>query len=288
MNDILTKNHGVKYTLKLPNYDDTNKSKGIPMSTIVKNMSEKLKKLIADRNSFEDENNDTDDHDDRDRERDHGPSISQQNSKLNIGSASPPSHPVPIKKKSSHSILATLKLGARSPSYDPSDSGNDSDNDNHNNRNSNNNNHSINIIQRTNSNQMSIQTALKVDIHSIQIGKIVISAFNNLFDKYISSASQFSINVKSETRNTLTSMFDETFFALWSANRDLDSKVKITSQDGKKERRESIILQHKKAPSKNEISLWHRLKHESSSLGSISEVKQQMKFRNIKKEKKIL
>ena len=101
--------------------------------------------------------------------------------------------------------------------------------------------------------------ATVIGIFSLKIGRAILYAFQHLFDKYIASSSQLTINIKSATRNELTAMFDQTFFSLWLEKQLQNLKFR----DSKSNSITSLATDVSQLPSMNEIGVWNRLKYGS-------------------------
>ena len=193
--DIEENNKYLRYSLKLPSKDDNSgKSDGIPISSIVQTMTKDLNQSNLDRNSSLPDNI-NDNH------------IQKSKSVLSVGVTR---------------IVSSYSGSLESQNSISQSSAN------------------INIIEP-------IEMLSTVDIFSLRFGDTIIDAFNCLYKKYIASISDYTINIKSNTRSDITSMFDPKFFSLWSSKQDLENDNNQT------------ILTHQKSPSKTEISLWNRL-----------------------------
>ena len=73
------------------------------------------------------------------------------------------------------------------------------------------------------SNPIPIITRKSIDIISIKQGNDMIDCFGELYRKYISNSSEFTINIQSKTRKILQSMFDKTYYQSYLRSSNTNS-----------------------------------------------------------------
>ena len=117
---------------------------------------------------------------------------------------------------------------------------------------------------------MDLIATKKADIYSFRIGKAIINAFHDLYNKYIAERSQFEINISNDTKIALNSLFDATFFTLWCNNQS-NKDFNILDEDPVAQVRQS-----------SQLRLWHRIRKQSSEVKKMkrSSIRMHMKNKN--------
>lgn len=297
MDTIASKHRGTSYSLLLPFYNENNSNhangNGIPMSSIVKYMNQQLSKISNQRHSvsmtqpaivnqnlqinittIDNNNKNTNTNTNTDKEQktqvDTGSDVNINNNN-NTNNRS-----TKQKQKSLRTVASSLKLAisikgntisvddhqhvhkssSRSSSLRGwmfSNSGSNSNINNGGMEIST----GIDVIKNNFKNKNNIETSMKVDVHSLKMGKIVIHAFGRLYEKYVCSSSDFAINIRSQTRDIIHGMFDTDFYAMWLAKKE-----KQNANNNDDVSNENIL---NKQISISDLSLWYRLRFASDA-----------------------
>lgn len=130
-------------------------------------------------------------------------------------------------------------------------------------------------------------TNKNISIETIRLADDIIGCFDQLFEKYISNSSQHCINIQSQTRNTLTSMYDKKWFKIWQSKQNLhysnrsdniNNNTRLQVSDGDEQKgsatpslnappEESNVGEDGRSKPANhnssEVTFWDRIKYEA-------------------------
>ena len=93
------------------------------------------------------------------------------------------------------------------------------------------------------------------------LGNNIIAIFTQLYDKYISNSSEYCINIRSQTRKLLKSMFDEKFYQVlqYKLQSTLPPRLESASPSVSALESSPNVSNHK------EVALWDRIKYQSGT-----------------------
>ena len=111
----------------------------------------------------------------------------------------------------------------------------------------------------------------EIDIISIKIGNRLIESFEEIYKKYISNSSEYTVNIKSQTRYTLTNMYDKQIYRIWKLKYpydQVDIHIHYNNNNNSNNEAKSTSRSHSRKHSQStSITIWDRLKYDSIIAG---------------------